>query len=262
MSEAKNYQRLQIALDDGVLRVTLHNPARKNAIGPRMVNELLHALGDGFEDAAVRTIVITGAGDTFCSGGDFTDMGGGGEGDELPHRGGYADLLIALANAPKPVVARVNGHALGGGLGIVAASHFAIGAIGATLGTPEIKVGLFPMMIMAVLQRNVPRRRLLEMMLLGRRFEADEAVALGLLNRAVDRDDLDAAVKEITDEIASKSPIAIRLGLEAYAAQDDLDLEHALPLLSERLAACLATEDAREGLMAFLQKRPPRWTGK
>ncbi len=261
MSEVKAYQRLQIAPEDGVLRITLHNPARKNAIGPRMVNELLHALGDGFEDASVRSIVLTGAGDTFCSGGDFTDMGGG-EGEDLPHRGGYADLLLAIANAPKPVISRVNGHALGGGLGIVAASHFAIGAIGAMLGTPEIKVGLFPMMIMAVLQRNVPRRRLLEMMLLGRRFEADEAVALGLLNRAVDRDDLDAAVKEIADEIAAKSPIAIRLGLEAYAAQDDLDLEAALPLLSDRLAACLATEDAREGLTAFLQKRPPRWTGK
>lgn len=263
MSEAKVYQRLQVATEGEVLRITLHNPAKKNALGPRMVNELLHALGDGFEDAAVRSIVLTGTGDAFCAGGDFADMtGGGGEGDELPHRGGYADLLLAIANATKPVVARVNGHALGGGLGIVAAAHFAVGAKGAMLGTPEVKVGLFPMMIMAVLQRNVPRRKLLEMMLLGRRVDADEAVALGLLNRAVDVADLDAAVREITGDIASKSPIAIRLGLEAYAAQDDLDLEAALPLLSERLAACLATDDAREGLMAFLQKRPPKWTGK
>lgn len=263
MSEARAYQRIEASAEGGVLRIALSNPARKNAIGPVMVNELLYALADGMEDPEVRCVVLTGAGDAFCAGGDFTDMtAGGGPDAALPPRGDYADLLLAMSNAPKPIVARVNGHALGGGLGLVAASHFAIGAQGAKLGTPEINVGLFPMMIMAVLQRHVPRRQLLSMMLLGRRIDVDEAVEVGLLNRAVEPEALDDAVREITDGIASKSPIAIRLGLEAYAAQDDLDLESALPLLRERLGACLATDDAREGLMAFLQKRPPQWTGK
>lgn len=258
----RKYAMIRAAAADSVATITLHNPARKNAIGPVMVNELLYALADAADDAAVRSIVITGAGDAFCAGGDFAQMTGGADADALPIKGDYADLLIALTSSPKPIVARVNGHAMGGGLGIVAASHFAIGARGAKLGTPEVNVGLFPMMIMAVLQRVMPRRRLLEMMLFGERIEADEAAAAGLLNRAVDAADLDAAVKTITDRIADKSPVTLKLGLEAFAAQDDLDLEAALPLLRDRLAGCLATDDAREGLTAFLQKRKPVWTGK
>ncbi len=248
---------------DGVATLTLSNPMRKNAIGPAMVNELLHALADANADADVRAVVITGAGDAFCAGGDFAQMTGGATGaDALPNKGDYADLLLALVGSPKPVVARVNGHAMGGGLGLVAASHFAVAARGAKLGTPEINVGLFPMMIMAVLQRVVPRRKLLEMMLLGERMTADEAAGVGLVSRVVGPDELDAAVQKITDAICAKSPVTVRLGLEAFAAQDDLDLEAALPLLRERLAGCLATDDAREGLMAFLEKRKPRWTGR
>jgi enoyl-CoA hydratase/carnithine racemase len=258
------FSAIRTSADGGVLTLTLHNPARKNAIGPRMINELLYALEDGADDPAVRVIVLTGAGDAFCAGGDFAQMTGGpGEGAEpLPPRGDYADLLQAMVTCAKPIVARVNGHALGGGLGLVAASHFAIAARGAKLGTPEINVGLFPMMIMAVLARVMPRRRLLEMMLFGERMDADEAAAAGIVNRAVDPADLDAGVQKITSAIASKSPITIRLGLEAFAAQDDLALEEALPLLRERLGACLATDDAREGLTAFLEKRAPKWSGK
>ncbi|AUX30197.1 MULTISPECIES: enoyl-CoA hydratase/isomerase family protein [Sorangium] len=253
---------VQAASAGGVLRLTLNNPGRKNAIGPAMVNELLRALEAGMADAAVRCVVLTGAGDAFCAGGDFAQLTGA-EGAPAPEpKGDYADLLLAMANASKPIVARVNGHALGGGLGLVAASHVAIAARGAKLGTPEIDVGLFPMMIMAVLQRHVSRRRLLEMMLLGQRLDADEAAQCGLLNRVVEPGALDAAVDEVTRAIAAKSPIAVRLGLEAFAAQDDLDLESALPLLRERLAGCLATDDAREGLMAFLEKRQPRWSGR
>jgi enoyl-CoA hydratase/carnithine racemase len=268
------FTMIRAALSSGVATLTLHNPARRNAIGPVMVNELLHALADAEGDAEVRAIVITGAGDAFCAGGDFAQMtgpdggsrpqtpGGASGGDALPHKGDYADLLLAMTRAPKPIVARVNGHAMGGGLGLVAASHFAVAARGAKLGTPEVDVGLFPMMIMAVLQRVVPRRQLLSMMLFGERLDADQAAAAGLVTRAVDPGDLDAAVKTITDKILSKSPITMRLGLEAFAAQDDLDLETALPLLRERLAGCLATDDAREGLTAFLEKRPPKWAGK
>jgi enoyl-CoA hydratase/carnithine racemase len=256
------YAMIKVATQGTVATLTLHNPARRNAIGPVMVNELLHALGDAAEDAAVRSIVITGSGDAFCAGGDFAQMTGGSQENALPHKGDYADLLLAMVGSPKPIVARVNGHAMGGGLGLVAASHFAVAQRGSKLGTPEVNVGLFPMMIMAVLQRVVPRRRLLEMMLFGERMEADEAASLGLVNRAVDAGELDENVKKITDIVAEKSPVTIKLGLEAFAAQDDLDLESALPMLRERLGQCLATDDAREGLMAFLQKRKPVWTGK
>jgi enoyl-CoA hydratase/carnithine racemase len=259
----RGYATIRVAAERGILTVTLNNPARKNAIGPAMVNELLHAFADAAEDASARVVVLTGAGDAFCAGGDFAQMTGGAtSGAALPIKGDYADLLLAMTRYPKPIVARVNGHAMGGGLGLVAVSHFAVASRGSKLGTPEVNVGLFPMMIMAVLQRIVPRRRLLEMMLLGDRMEADQAAEIGLISRAVEIAELDGAVKQITDALLTKSPATLRLGLDAFAAQDDLDLEEALPLLRERLAHCLATDDAREGLLAFLEKRRPNWTGK
>lgn len=255
------FTMIRVAAAGSAATLTLHNPSRRNAIGPAMVNELLHALADADDDPSVRSIVLTGAGDAFCAGGDFAQMTGG-SAEALPHKGDYADLLLAMARAHKPIVARVNGHAMGGGLGLVAASHFAVAVRSAKLGTPEINVGLFPMMIMAVLQRVMPKRQLLSMMLLGERLDADQAVALGLLSRAVEPEELDPAVERITSAIAEKSPVAVRLGLDAFAAQDDLDLEAALPLLRDRLGACLMTDDAREGLCAFLEKRRPVWTGK
>jgi len=258
----REYGRIKVAREGGVETLTLYNPERRNAIGPQMANELLWALEDASGDAEVRAIVLTGEGKAFCAGGDFAQMTSGADAAKLPHKGDYADLLLALARSDKPVVARVNGHAMGGGLGMVAASTFAIASTEAKLGTPEIDVGLFPMMIMAVLARIVPRRRLLEMMLTGEKFDAQEAARLGIVNRAVAPEQLDAEVKKVTDAIASKSPITVRLGLRAFAAQDDMDLEKALPMLRDRLAECLSTDDAREGLMAFLEKRQPKWTGK
>jgi enoyl-CoA hydratase/carnithine racemase len=258
----REYGRIRVARDAGVETLTLHYPERRNAIGPRMTNELLWALEDACAADEVRAVVLTGEGKAFCSGGDFAEMTSGGSEVALPHKGDYADLLLALVRSDKPIVARVNGHAMGGGLGLVAASTFAVASTEARLGTPEIDVGLFPMMIMAVLAKHVPRRRLLEMMLFGEKLSAEEAARLGLVNRAVAPGELDAEVRRITDAVASKSPSTVRLGLRAFAAQDDMDLEAALPMLRGRLAECLATDDAREGLMAFLEKRTPKWTGK
>jgi enoyl-CoA hydratase/carnithine racemase len=259
--DASSYTLVRATHAEGVAQITLDNAARRNAIGPRMVNELLHALGHALADDGVRSIVLTGAGDkAFCAGGDFGSMTG--DAPELAHKGDYADLLLAMVNATKPIIARVNGHAMGGGLGLVAASHFAVAVHGSKLGTPEIDVGLFPMMIMAVLRRVMRERDLTRMMLLGERYSAERAEELGLVSAAVPPSELDAAVKALSDAVAQKSPMTLRLGLEAMAAQHDLSLEQALPYLRERLAACLATEDAREGLMAFLQKRTPSWTGR
>jgi enoyl-CoA hydratase/carnithine racemase len=256
------YKTLIVKAEGAAATLTLNRPERRNAIGPQMVNELLWALGDAGDDAAVRAIVITGAGAAFCAGGDFAQMSGGAEGSELPHRGSYEDLLLAMTRTTKPIVARVNGHAMGGGLGLVAASTFAVASTDARLGTPEIDVGLFPFMILAVLERVMPRRRLVEMMLNGERLSAEEAARVGLVNRAVAPAGLDAAIAEITSRIASKSPMAVRLGLEALRDTEELGLAEKLPLLAQRLLACLGTDDAREGLSAFLQKRPPKWTGR
>jgi enoyl-CoA hydratase/carnithine racemase len=240
--------------------ITLNVPDRRNAIGPVMTNEILHALNSAAEDRDVRAVAFTGAGKAFCAGGDFQQMSAGADPNELPFLGDYADLLLTMTRFEKPIVAKVNGHAMGGGLGLVAASHFAIAHPDAKLGTPEVEVGLFPFMIMAVLARVMPKRALLEMMLRGQKLSAEEAVRVGIVNRT--SAELDAEVDALCTDLAKKAPLATKLGLRAYAAQADADLEEALPMLREKLMECLGTDDAREGLTAFMQKREPKWMGK
>jgi enoyl-CoA hydratase/carnithine racemase len=147
-------------------------------------------------------------------------------------------------------------------VGLVASCTFAVASLDAKLGTPEINVGLFPFMILAVLERVMPRRRLVEMMLAGERLSAEEAARVGLVNRAVPAGELDAAVQVYVDLVESKSPLTMRLGLRALRDTDELGLAEKLPVLSERLAECLGSNDAREGLMAFFEKREPRWKGR
>lgn len=260
--EARPYEYIAVGLTDGVLTVTLDNPRRKNAMGPAMVNELLYALDDAKDDADVKVVVLTGAGEAFCAGGDLKQMSGGGDGPKLEPKGDYSDLLLRFTALGKPTIARVNGVAMGGGLGLVAACDFAIAKRSAKLGTPEVKRGLFPMMIMAVLSRVVSRRRLLEMMLLGDKLTADDAERIELINRAVDDDALDQEVATLAQKLAGQSPTAMRMGLAAYHRQGDMKMAESVPWLQEQLFAVLGTEDAREGLAAFFEKRAPRWTGR
>ncbi|MEZ4225408.1 MAG: enoyl-CoA hydratase-related protein [Polyangiaceae bacterium] len=260
--QERGYAHISIELDAGVLRVTLNRPDKRNALGSTMVNELLYALDDALSDDEVRVIVITGAGAAFCAGGDFSQFTGAGSEDTLPPKGDFKDLLLRLWRSDKPVVARVNGQAMGGGLGLVAACTFAIASQDAKLGTPEINVGLFPFMIAAALERLMGRRALYKMMLLGERFDAATAVKLGLLNEAVPASELDAAIERLTTALLSKSPLTLRLGMRALAETENLSLDDKLPILGQRLMECLGTEDAREGLSAFLQKRAPVWTGR
>jgi enoyl-CoA hydratase/carnithine racemase len=256
------YEAIVVVKEGGVAKITLNRPERRNAIGPTMINELLWALEDATADDAIRSIVITGAGKSFCAGGDFAQMASGADAPKLPPKGDYADLLLALWRTTKPVIARVNGHAMGGGLGLVAASTFAVAASDAKLGTPEIEVGLFPFMIFSVLERMMTRRRLVEMILSGGKLSAEEARDAGLLNRVVAPEELDQAVASYTSMIDGKSPSTVRLGLEALRDTDELGMAEKLPILSERLARCLGTDDAREGLMAFMERRAPKWTGR
>lgn len=264
MSELPQYERIRVELTGSVFAIRLAVPERRNAIGPRMANELLDALGRAREDANVRVVTLEGEGKAFCAGGDFAEMAAGvpGATDAVPYRGDFADLMREMVRSVKPIVAKVNGHAMGGGFGLVAASTFAVASKDAQLGTPEIDVGLFPMMIMAVLARFIPRRRLVQMMLLGERITADDALALGILNAVVPAAELESHVAGLVQKLADKSPAAMRLGLRAFAAQDEMAIEESLPLLRERLAECLATDDAREGLTAFMEKRKPVWTGR
>ena len=243
--------------------ITIDDEERRNPLTNEAMAQLLQAVQKACADSDVGVIVITGAGDrSFSAGGDlsggFVDEPLGGHGE----RGALADLFRAMHRCPKPVVARVNGHAFGGGLGIVAAADLAVCTDHAQLGTPEISVGLWPMMITAVLKPLVPRRALLEMMLMGRRFDAAEAERLGLVNRVVPAAELDAAVDEMVMQLLEQSPAALALGKRAFYAVQDMDFDTALDHLHHGLTAVASTEDAAEGVAAFQEKRPPEWTGR
>ena len=254
-----SFRTLTYVRTGAVATATLNVPEKRNAIGPEMANELLHVLAQAGADPEVRVLVLTGAGAHFCAGGNIGQMSGDGG---LDFKGDYADLLLAMVRFTKPIVARVRGTAMGGGLGLVAASHFALASGEAVIATPEIHRGLFPMMIMAVLSRLVPRRALLEMMLLGQKMSAAEGHRLGIFNGVVPADGLDTAVDALTADLAARSPAAMERGLAAWARQGDLALDAALPMLRDALADVLTTDDAREGISAFLEKRAPVWTGR
>jgi enoyl-CoA hydratase/carnithine racemase len=262
MQQRDEFRTILVKVEAHVATVTLNNPERKNALGPAMVNELLWALDDAKEDHEVRVIVLTGAGKAFSAGADLSQMGRASEGPQLAAKGDYADLLLRFTTVGKPVIARVPGPAMGGGLGLVASSDFAIACESAVLGTPEIHRGLFPMQIMAVLERIVPRRQLIEMMLIGDKLSAQKAREMGLLSRVVADDKLDEEVASLASTLAARSPTAIRMGLAAFHHQSGKPLEEALPYLRGQLMAIIGTEDAREGLASFMQKREPKWTGK
>ncbi len=262
--ETRPFRTITAATHGPIATITLNAPARKNALSPEMVNELIWALDDAKADPGVRVIVLTGADGTFCAGADLGKMSGAG-GDSTPAlevRGDFADLLLRFPALEKPTVAVVRGAALGGGLGLVASADFALAAESAVLGTPEIKRGFFPMMIMAVLARVVPRRKLMELMLLGEKLTAEAAVELGLITRAVPDGDLDSEAAALTEKLAALSPTALAHGLRAYHANADRELAAAVPELRGALFALLGTEDAQEGIRAFLEKRPPVWSGR
>src|SRR5262245_28987876 len=198
------YQRIHVHRDQDIERITLAYPSRRNAIGPLMIDELLDALLRVEADETIRAVVITGEGKVFSAGGDFMqwnpslpephhserDLGIAAPSPPLqsyvPPRGDYADLIMALLRCSTPIIARVNGHALGSGLGIVMACTFSVTLPDAQFGTPEIQAGLFPMMIMPLLQRALTTRRIFELMLFGEKLDAKDAVAMGLVNRIAD----------------------------------------------------------------------------
>jgi len=263
MAEVPPFQVLLYAVSDHVCTITLNRPEKRNSLSTQLINELIFALETARDDADVRVIVLTGAGGAFCSGADLSQLGsGGGDESEIPFRGGFIELNLAMRDSGKPIIARVERYALAGALALICNSTFVIAEDTAKFGAPEIDRGIFPMMVMASLFRTVPKRQGLEFILTGEKITADGAVQMGLISRAVPSDQLDAEVAALASTLASKAPPAIRLGLAAYHKQSELSFEAALPYLQEALMECLGTEDAQEGVMAFLQKREPVWTGR
>jgi len=243
--------------------ITIDDPDRANPLSSEGIEQLARAVQRAAGDPQVRVIVITGAGDrVFSAGGDLA----GGFVDSPTSvdesRAALGDLFRALRQCGKPTVARVNGHALAGGFGLAAACDIVVAVEDALFGTPEINVGLWPMIITAILQRVMPRKAVLELMMTGRRITAEEAMRLGVVSRIVTRSELDPAVDEVVESLASKSAAVMRIGRTAFYDVEDLDLDSALQALMTGLAEVTRTEDAREGVRAFLEKRDPEWKGR
>src|SRR3982074_2943903 len=202
-----------------------------------MLRDLIAAFRWCQHEPQVRVVVLTGAGDrVFCAGADLSGFEAGIPELERHHgRHAFVDLFTVMATIGKPIVGRINGHALAGGLGLAASCDLLVAADTASFGTPEINVGVWPMMIQAVLARNLPRKVLLEMLMLGDRWTATQLQSIGLVNRVVTNDQLDAAVREITDKLAKKSPAVMRLGRDAFYRQQDMEFQAALEYLQSQL---------------------------
>jgi enoyl-CoA hydratase len=245
--------------------LTINRPDRRNALNADVIDSLLAGLGRAREAPEVRCAVLTGAGEqAFCAGADLTSTMAPDVGrvDQHDQRGRIGDLLIAISRHPQPVIARVNGTVLAGGFGLMLACDLVVAADDVGMGTPEVNVGLWPFMISAVIRRNVPRKIALEMMLTGRRIAAAEAERWGMINRLVPRDRLDQAVDDLVAELASKSPLVLRLGKESFYRAQDMAFEEALQYLNAMLTVDLESEDVVEGVTAFLEKRKPQWKGR
>jgi enoyl-CoA hydratase len=247
----------------GIARLTIDREPARNALSPGVVQGLVAGLKRAEDDPAVRCVVLTGAGErVFCAGGDLGGMSGDGFLDGHDGRRGYGQLLLSFQQVKKPTVARVNGHALAGGLGLVLACDLAVSTDAAGFGTPEIDRGLFPMMLLAFLQRHVGRKRALEMLLTGDRLPAAKALEWGLVNQVVPASDLDTATAALAGKLAGKSLAILALGRRSFFTAEDLPLAQSVEFLAAQLSLNVLTEDAAEGVTAFLEKRPAKWNDR
>jgi enoyl-CoA hydratase/carnithine racemase len=258
------YEWLLYDVADGVARITINRPDRRNALSWAVVRELRAACAAAKDDAAVQAVVLTGAGDkAFCAGADLSGMAAGAGYVELHDaRGELAHLFRDLYGLGKPTIARVRGYALAGGFGLALACDLLVAAEDAVFGVPEVDVGLWPHLITVPLIRSMPPKKALELMLTGRRIDAAEADRLGVVNQVVPVDRLDAAVDELAATLTAKSPAVLKLGRDAFYAVWDQDVDTSLKLLHPLLTVTASTEDAAEGIAAFEEKRAPVWKGR
>lgn len=249
---------------NGVATVTLDDPDTRNALGAQTLSELIEAFEQARDDYAARCVVLTSSHEkVFSAGGDLDGFAA-----DVPLVHKHFDterfprLFRLIGELGKPTICAANGHVLAGSLGIALACDLIVAKDTAGFGTPEIDVGVFPFMIMALIYRNVGRKKTNELLLLGDRVTADEAQRIGIVNRVVPAGGFDAAVADWAQRLAAKSPVLMRLGKDAMFAQMDLPLRDALNLLAHNLTLALSTEDVVEGVAAFFEKREPQWKGR
>jgi enoyl-CoA hydratase len=248
----------------GVATIALDQPETRNALSDQVLDDLLGAFALARDDDAVRCVVLTSTHEkVFSSGGN---LAGFAEGVPLVHKHFGTDrfprLFQLIGGLGKPSICAANGHVLAGGLGLALACDLIVAREGVTFGTPEINVGVFPFMIMALIYRNVGRKKTNELLLLGDRISAEEAERIGIVNRVAPAEAFDDLVGEWAAKLASKSPVLMRLGKDAMYRQQDMEFVEALEYLHHNLTLAFSTEDIQEGVRAFFEKREPVWTGR
>ena len=263
MAEKPDLEQVLLVADGHIATVTLNRPEQRNPLSAVMLRDLAAAFQWCRDESDVRVVILTGAGRVFCAGADLSSFDGEMTGlERYRSRDLFVELFILMAELGKPIVGRINGHALAGGLGLACSCDILVSVDTATFGTPEINVGIWPMMIQAILSRSIPRKVLLEMEMLGDRWTATQLQSLGIINRVVPLEQLDSAVKEIADQLAKKSPVAMRLGRDSFYRQQDMDFRAALHYLHGQFLLVSQTEDSREGIKAFFEKREPDFKGQ
>src|SRR5712664_2295925 len=257
LTEIPALENVLVASFGPVATITLNRPEQRNPLSVAMLGDLITAMKWCQGNDGVRVVVVTGAGDrSFSAGADLSSFDASIPEPER-HRGRHAfvELFLLMAELGKPIVGRINGHALAGGFGLAASCDLLVAVDTATFATPEINVGVWPMMIEAVLARNLPRKVLLEMLMLGDRWTATQMQSVGFVNRVVTRELLDATVDEMAGKLAKKSSAVMRLGKDSLYRQQDMGFEEALEYLYGELLKVAMTEDAKEGVLAFFEKR-------
>jgi enoyl-CoA hydratase/carnithine racemase len=253
------------ALDaEGVATITMNDPDTRNALSAEMLGGLIAAFERAREEEGARCVVLASSHETTFSSG--ANLGGFAADAPLVQRHFGSERFVGLfkliGELGKPTVVAAGGHVLAGALGIALACDLIVASEDATFGTPEINIGTFPFMIMALIYRNVPRKKANELLLLGERWSAQEALAAGIVNRVVPAAELDTAMREWAVRLAGKSPVIMRLGKEAMRRQLDMPLDEALDYLRAQLTLAMSTEDIVEGVSAFFEKREPQWKGR
>jgi enoyl-CoA hydratase/carnithine racemase len=259
------FQTLRYAVaSSGVATIALDRPETRNALSDEVLDELIGAFTAARDDDAVRCVVLASTHETvFSSGGDLAGFAA-----DVPliHKHAATDrfprLFQLIGQLGKPTICAANGHVLAGALGVALACDLIVAKEGVTFGTPEINVGVFPFMIMALIARNIGRKKASELLLLGDRIDAHEAQRIGLVNRVVGAGEFDAAVADWAEKLARKSPVLMRLGKDAMYRQQDMAFEDALEYLHAQLTLAFSTEDIHEGVRAFFEKRDPVWRGR
>ncbi|MDI6753330.1 MAG: enoyl-CoA hydratase-related protein [Thermodesulfobacteriota bacterium] len=246
-----------------VAYMTINRPERRNALSTGVVHAFLEYLDKTGADKEVRPICITGAGEkAFCAGADLGAAASAQGEEKLKSIREYAELLKKMSQIGKPILARVAGDCMAGGLGLMLSCDIVIAKSNVRFATPEINVGLWPMMIGALLFRHLPRKQAWYLAYSGKRITAEEGKELGMVTKVVEEDRFENEVEETLAMLCSRSPAAMRIGRQAYYAAMDKDFGEALDYLSEKFGEVASTEDATEGLKAFLEKREPVWKGR